>query len=69
MARYSIKASSHGENVVFENQTLEAALRKAAELLDAHVQHITLVNTVTGMEITNLEDLIRGLEPPEAASH
>jgi hypothetical protein len=67
MARYTVKASSHGENVAFENQTLAAALRKAAELRDAHFQHITLVNTMTGLEITDLEALVRGLEPPKRA--
>ena len=70
MARYIIRATSQGGPVSFQVPlTLDAALRKAAELRDAHFQHITLVNTMTGLEITDLEELIRGLDPPRASSH
>ena len=41
--------------------TIEAALSKAAELKAAHFQHITLINTQTGVEINDLEELVRGV--------
>ncbi|HEX8444400.1 MAG TPA: hypothetical protein VF631_12225 [Allosphingosinicella sp.] len=70
MARYVIRAINQSGPVSFQDPlTLDAALRKAAELRDAHFQHITLVNTMTGLEITDLEDLIRGLDSPSPPSH
>ncbi len=38
--------------------TLERALKKTAELRDAQFEHITIVNTLTGTAITDLEELI-----------
>ena len=65
MARYTIRARHHGAPVTFpESLTIEAALRKAAELRDARFQRITLVNTETGLEITDLEELVRGTAAP-----
>lgn len=65
MARYTIRARQNGGPVNFsEPLTIEAALRKAAELRDARYQHITLVNTDTGVEITDLEELVRGTIAP-----
>jgi hypothetical protein len=70
MARYIIRAVSQAGPVSFQVPlTLDAALRRAAELRDAHFQHITLINTITGVEITDLEELIRGLDLPPSASH
>lgn len=60
MARYIIRASSAGGPIESsEPLTLEVALEKAAELRDAHFQHITLINTRTGVAVTDLEELIR----------
>ena len=60
MARYTIRARHDGEPVNFpEPLTIEAALRKTAELRDAHYQRIILINTKTGVEITDLEELVR----------
>lgn len=65
MARYTIRANNHDGPASFkEPLTLEAALRKAAELRDAHYQRITLVNTDTGVEITDLEELVRETTAP-----
>jgi hypothetical protein len=64
VARYTIRASNDGGPAAFQEPlTLEAALRKAAELRDAHFQRITLVNTETGVEITDLEELVRAVRP------
>ena len=61
VARYVIRARSYGGKVEFnEPLTLEDALKKVAELRDAHFQRITLINTVTGVEITELEELMQG---------
>ncbi len=58
--RYIIRARNAGGFVGFgEPLTLEAALRKAAELRDAQFEQITLVNTKTGVEITDLEQIVR----------
>lgn len=65
MARYTIRANNHDGPVSFpEPLTLEAALHKAAELRDVHYQRITLVNTDTGVEITDLEELVRETTAP-----
>ena len=65
MARYIIRASSAAGPVDFnERLTIEAALRKAKELREAHFEHITLVNVLTGVEIKDLEALI-----PNGESH
>jgi hypothetical protein len=70
MARYVIRATSRDGPVSFQDPlTLDAALRKAAELRDGNFQHITLINTMTGLEITDLENLIRGLDPSAPTSH
>ena len=61
MARYVIHARSHAGRVDFaEPLTIAAALEKAAELRKADFRHITLVNTQTGVEITDLEELTGG---------
>jgi hypothetical protein len=41
-----------------EQLTINAALEKARELGDAHFRHITIINVLTGVEITDLEALI-----------
>ena len=59
MARYIIKASNEAGPVEFnERLTIEAALAKAQELSDAHFTHITVINVLTGLEITDLEELM-----------
>jgi hypothetical protein len=61
MARYKIRASTKAGPVSFDDPlTLDQALKKAAELRDAQFQHITLLNTQTGVEIADLEELLRG---------
>ena len=60
MAQYVIRASTESGTIDFaEPLTLEAALEKAVELRDAHFRHITLINTHTAVEITDLEELVR----------
>ena len=59
MARYTIRASSNaGPIECQERLTIEGALAKAEELRDAHFTHITLINQVTGLEISDLDALI-----------
>jgi hypothetical protein len=59
MARYTIRASSSGGDVDFINHLrIHEALDKAAELRDAGFTRITLLNAETGIEITELEQLI-----------
>ena len=59
MARYTMRATNNAGVVEFlERLTLEAALERAQELRDAQFQHITLINHVTGVEITDLDALI-----------
>ncbi len=59
MARYVIRATDDSGAVQFEDpMAIEAALQKAIELRDAHFRHITIVNTQTGVEISDLEALI-----------
>ena len=60
MARYTIRANGASGAVDFQDRvTIEAALHKAAELRDAGFDHITLINVENGVEITDLEQLIR----------
>lgn len=59
MARYVLRAQGAAGPVDFQERlTIEAALAKAQELRDAHFNHITIVNVLTGIEITDLEALI-----------
>lgn len=59
MARYVIRATDDTGAVQFEERlAIDAALQRAIELRDAHFRHITIVNTQTGVEITDLEALI-----------
>ena len=67
MARYVIRASNDTGVVEFqERMTIEAALEKATALGDAHFSHITIVNVLTGVEITDLEALMPHSEPGNA---
>ena len=60
MARYTIRASNETGPVEFQERlTIEAALEKVKELRAAHFQHITLVNMISGLEITDLEALMQ----------
>jgi hypothetical protein len=38
--------------------TIEKALEKAQDLRDAHFNHITIINVLTGVEITDVEALL-----------
>jgi hypothetical protein len=59
MARYIIRATgSGGPTTFYDPLTIDAALVKAAELNEAGFEHIILVNTRTGVEISDLEELI-----------
>ena len=68
MARYVIRATGSAGPVEFKDRlTIEAALHKAQELGEANFQHVTLINVLTGVEITDLESLIAlHSESPEA---
>ena len=59
MARYTMRATNSAGLIHFQERlTLEAALKKAQELRDAHFEHITLINHATGVEITDLDALM-----------
>ncbi len=61
MARYIVRAKGASGPVEFrERLTIDAALAKVQELRDAHFSHVTIVNVLTGLEITDLEALIEG---------
>lgn len=65
MARYTIRASNETGPVEFQERlTIEAALEKVKDLRAGHFQHITLINRVTGVEITDLEALMQ--DSPDA---
>jgi len=60
MARYVIRATNETGVVEFgERLTIAAVLEKAKGLGDAHFRHITIINVLTGVEITDLEALIQ----------
>lgn len=63
MARYILQAKSLG-GLVESNEplTLQQALTKAAEMRDAHFDHITIINIETGLAITDLEQILSGTE-------
>lgn len=63
MARYIVRAKGAGGRVEFaEPLTIDQALAKVVELRKAHFEQITLFNIRTGLEITDLEDLLQGTE-------
>jgi hypothetical protein len=41
-----------------ERLTIETALANAQELRDAHFSHITILNVLTGIEISDVESLL-----------
>lgn len=58
--RYTLSASNNVGRVSFMDRlTIDAALRKAAELRDAGFHHVTLINVESGVEITDLEQFVR----------
>ena len=60
MPRYVIRATNETGVVEFTDRlTIEAALQRAKDLGQAHFRHITIVNVLTGIEITDLEALIQ----------
>ena len=59
MARYILRATGAAGPVEFQERlTIEAALVKAEELRAAHFSHITILNVLTGVEITDVEALL-----------
>ena len=65
MARYIVRASGAAGPVEFrERLTIDQALEKARELRDAHFSHITILNVLNGVEITDLEALMAGTDDP-----
>ena len=59
LARYILRATGVSGPVEFrERHTIEAALEKAQELRDAHFSHITILNVLTGVEISDVEALL-----------
>ena len=59
MARYIVRGRGTAGPVEFQERlTIDQALDKARQLGEAHFTHITIVNVLTGLEITDLEDLM-----------
>ena len=59
MARYIVRATGASGPVEFQERlTIEAALKKAEELRDAHFTHITIFNVLSGVEIKDVEVLL-----------
>lgn len=59
MARYILRASGAAGPVEFQERlTIDQALEKARALRDAHFSHITILNVLTGIEITDVEALL-----------
>ena len=69
MARYVVRATGVSGPVEFQERlTIEAALAKAKELLDADFSHITIFNVLTGVEITDVEALL-GSQDSDRRAH
>jgi hypothetical protein len=63
LARYVLRATGVSGPVEFQQRlTIDQALEKARDLKEAHFTHITIFNVLTGVEITDLEALMDGLE-------
>ena len=59
LARYVLRAKSATDPVEFQRRlTIDLALQKTRELKEAHFTHITILNVLTGVEITDLEELM-----------
>ena len=59
MARYILRATGAAGPVEFQERlTIEMALAKARELRAAQFAHITILNVLSGVEITDLEALL-----------
>jgi hypothetical protein len=60
LARYILRAKSAlGDSIEFmERLTIEQALDRVRELQAAHFSHITIINTDTGLEISDVEALL-----------
>lgn len=59
MARYIIRAKGLAGPVEFtEPVTIAAALAKANELREAHFEHITITNVLSGVAIEDVEALL-----------
>jgi hypothetical protein len=60
VARYTIVAKGGAGPIEFlEPVTIDAALARAQELRDAHFEHITITNVLTGVAIEDLEALLQ----------
>jgi hypothetical protein len=61
LARYIVRATGASGPVEFQERlTIDQALERARDLRDAHFSHITIVNVLTGIEITDVEALLQG---------
>jgi len=47
-----------------ERLTIDHALQKARDLRDAHFSHITILNVLNGIEITDVEALLQEQNEP-----
>jgi hypothetical protein len=66
LARYVLRANGAAGSVDFQEcRTIDEALAKAQELRDAHFSRITIINVLTGLEITDVEALI-GVQQDDA---
>ena len=69
MARYVLRATGETGPVGFQEPlTIEAALTKAQELRDAHFSHITILNVLTGVEISDVEAILAAQGTPPSVS-
>ena len=69
MARYILRARGAAGPIEFqERMTIEAALAKAQELRARHFTQITILNVLSGVEITNVETLLASNECKEPDS-
>jgi hypothetical protein len=61
LSRYILRAKSAlGDSIEFmERLTIEQALDRVRELQAAHFSHITIINTLNGLEISDVEALLQ----------
>ena len=65
MARYILRATGASGPVEFQERlTIDHALQKARDLRDAHFSHITILNVLNGIEITDVEALVQEQNEP-----
>lgn len=69
MARYILRAKNAvGDSVEFKDRLMiEQALERVRELQAAHFSHITIINTLNGLEISDVEALLQERRDAERA--